>query len=408
MRAGSQGVGALPVDPEGISSGPGPPPDRGLFDGGPPLRLEAWLGLVKPGEPHVFRRAVLAVLIGWLPLAVLAAVQSLVLQRDALGPFLSDFSVHARSLITAPVFILAEAFLVPRLGGIAQHFLDAGLVTEPDLPRFHAARASTLRLRDSAVVEALVIGLAYAIAVAALASIPPAEVPAWQRGTGQPPVFSLAGWWHALVSLPLLAVLLLGWMWRAFLWTRFLWLMSRLDLRLIPAHPDHTAGLLFVGYSVRACGVLGFALGAIVAGSAANGVAHQGASLLSYRYHIAALVVFVVLLFSGPLLTFTGRLLREWRRGVFDYGALADGLGRRFEKKWFHHEVGEDALQAADFSATTDLYSVAANVYAMRVVPVDRKSVFLLVIMTLAPFLPVLLIAVPLDTLFSDLANLLF
>jgi hypothetical protein len=396
------------MGPGAVSCGPGPPSACGLFDGGPPLRIQTWLGLVEPGEPHVLRRAVLAALIGWLPLAALSAVQSLILRQDALWPFASDFGLHARSLITAPVLILAEAFLVPRLGGIAQHFLDAGLVTEPDLPRFRAAQASTLRLRDSAVAEVLAIGLAYAIVVAALASVPPAEVPAWQKGVGPTPVFSLAGWWHALVSLPLLVVLFLGWVWRAFLWTRFLWLMSRLDLRLIPAHPDHTAGLLFVGYSVRACGVLGFALGATVAGTAANGVVLLDFSLLAYRYHIAALIVFVVALFGGPLLVFTGRLLREWRRGVFEYGALADGLGRRFETRWFHHEVGEDVLQAPDFSAATDLYSVVANVYAMRVVPVERKSVFLLVIMTLAPFLPVLLMAVPLDTLFSDLANLLF
>ena len=33
------------------------------------------------------------------------------------------------------------------------------------------------------------------------------------------------------------------------------------------------AGLMFVGYSVRACGVIGFGLGALVAGTVANGVA---------------------------------------------------------------------------------------------------------------------------------------
>ncbi len=55
--------------------------------------------------------------------------------------------------------------------------------------------------------------------------------------------FSLAGWWHLLVSLPLLLILFFGWIWRLALWARFLFLMSRLNLRLIPAHPDNVGGL---------------------------------------------------------------------------------------------------------------------------------------------------------------------
>ena len=60
--------------------------------------------------------------------------------------------------------------------------------------------------------------------------------------------------------LPLL-LLGLGWLWRLYLWGRFLWQLSRLDLRLVPAHPDQTAGLKFVGYAVRAFALLGFAWG---------------------------------------------------------------------------------------------------------------------------------------------------
>ena len=391
------------------SSSPGPPHDRGLFDGGPPLKLQEWLGLIRPGQPYIFRRMALATLVGWLPLAVLAAVQGAPPNRDVLGSFLSDFSVHARSLIAVPLFIFAEALLVPQLGAIAQHFLDAGLVTGRDRARFEAVRSSTRRLRDSVVVEALVIVLAYAIVMALIGSVPSAEIPAWQRIGGNPSAdYSMARWWHGLVSLPLLVVLFLGWMWRGFLWTRFLWLMSRLDLQLIPVHPDHAAGLMFVGYSVRAFSVIGFALGTVVAGTVANGVWHKGASLLSSKYAIAGLVAFVVALGCGPLSMFAGRLLQQWRRGVFEYGALADRLGRQFEGSWLHHKIGADALHAPDFSATTDLYSVVANVYTMRVMPVDRKSILLLVVATLLPFGPVLLMAVPLDTLLQDVANLLF
>jgi len=391
--------------PQGDSLGQ----DSGLFDGGPPLKLQEWLGLIKPGQPYIARRTVLAVLIGWLPLAVLTAARDISTGQDALASFLSDFGVHARCLITVPAFIWAEAFLGRRLGAIAQHFLDAGLVTDADRPRFEAAQLSILRWRDSIAVEALVIVLAYASILALMLSVPSVELPTWHEASGdRSGSFSAAGWWHGLVSLPLLAIQILGWMWRLLLWTRFLWLTSRLDLRLVPSHPDGAAGLMFVGHSVRACGVIGFALGAVVAGRVANGVALRGASLVDYRYPVLGLVIFVVVLCSGPLLMFAGKLAQQWRRGVFEYGALADGLGRWFETKWSQRQVDEEALQASDFSAATDLYQVVANVYEMRLVPIDRRSVLFLVVFTLLPFVPVLLLAVPLDKLFSEMANLLF
>jgi hypothetical protein len=378
-----------------------------LFAGGPPLKLQGLLGFVKPGEPNVARRAVLVVLIGWLPLVVLAVLESTVLQSNGSGSIGADFAVHARSLIAAPLFILAEAICIPRLGAIARHFLDAGLVRETDRVRFDEASASILRLRDSTLAEVVVISLAYAFIGALAYSFAIDGVPAWHRSGAS---FSLAGWWHVAVSLPLLVVLFLGWMWRLFLWTRFLWLVSRLDLRLVPSHPDKAAGLKVVGYSVRAWSILGFALGAIVAGTLANEIAQAGASLPAYEYVIGGIAAFSLVLFNAPLLAFSGRLLREWRRGVFEYGELADEYGWRFERKWLRRReaLDERALEIQEFSAVTDLYQIVERVHDMRMFPVDLTSVIFLAFATLLPFVPVALMAVPLDTIVSGLANLLF
>jgi hypothetical protein len=221
--------------------------------------------------------------------------------------------------------------------------------------------------------------------------------------------FSAAGWWHALVSLPLLLVLFFGWLWRLFLWGRFLWCMSRLDLRLIPAHPDHAAGLQFVGYSLRAFSLLGLALGAIGAGMVANRVVHAGASPTAYIHFVVALVVCVVVLFNGPLLVFTAKLFYAKWRGMFEYGALALSEGQQFERKWLNRAGSIDAsvLEAPDFSATTDLYQVVSNVYAMGVIPIDLRNLVLLMLATLLPFAPVALIAVPFDVVLTKLSELL-
>lgn len=379
--------------------------DGDLFEGGPPIGLQRRLGLLAPGSLRIARRTVIVVMIGWVPLVLLAIAQEFAGEHGIVRFFVSDLAVHARLLVAAPLLVFAEVVCARRLGEIAQHFVDAGLVLEKDRARFDAAAASTRRLRDSILVEILVIAAAYLLVFMLMASIPQAEFPPWH--TMGPRGHSWAGWWHGVVSLPLLLVLLLGWLWRIFLWTRFLAHVARLDLHLIPAHPDNAAGLRFVGYSLRACAVLGFALGTIVAGTVANGVM-RGTSISAYYPVIAGVAIFSVILFCGPLLLFVPKLLHEWRRGIFQYGALAGSFGRQFERKWFHgKKIDEGALEVQDFSAATDLYQVVDNVYAMHWMPADLKSLLVLVVGTLLPFVPVVLLAMPVDTILSALANFL-
>src|SRR5215831_503538 len=244
-----------------------PQGERELFEGGPPVTLETWLGLGRPGQPNFGRRALLVMLIGWMPLLVLTTVQGIAQDSGDPGAFLADIAVHARSLLAAPMLIVAVAVCAPRLDAIARQFLDAGLVGDPQRPRFDAAVASTRRWLQSPLAGFGVIALAYAAIAGLIPSFPVDQLPAWHRiGDAAILSYSAAGWWHAFVSFPLLLLLLLGWMWRLCLWSRFLWLVSRLDLRLIPAHPDHAAGLIFVGHSLRALSVLALAR----AGAAAN------------------------------------------------------------------------------------------------------------------------------------------
>ena len=58
-----------------------PAPSRGakfsLVAGGPTHWIQERLGLIKPGAPNLARRAVLSILLTWVPLLVLSAVQGL-------------------------------------------------------------------------------------------------------------------------------------------------------------------------------------------------------------------------------------------------------------------------------------------------------------------------------------------
>ena len=128
---------------------------------------------------------------------------------------------------------------------------------------------------------------------------------------------------------------------------------------------------------------------------------------MAYRHVPLVLVVVVLFLFGAPLLVFLSTLLGAWRQGVYQYGAIAGDLGREFEKKWFARRVNESALDAPDFSATVDLYQFVAFVYDMKLVPYDLRSLGLLVVATILPFVPVVFAALPLDVILAKIASAL-
>jgi hypothetical protein len=380
-----------------------------LLEGGPPHRLQRSLGLIKPGYPMIARRAKLVVLVGWVPLVVLAVAQSIILRNQMAKSFFSDFALYARSLIAAPLFILAEADCIPRLDRVARHFLDAGLIAEPDRARFDDAVSSTRRLLGSELAEMIVAILAYGLVITLMINVLPDELPSWYWLKSGYQGLSLAGWWNVLVSVPLFILLFFGWLWRVFLWARFLWLMSRLDLRLIPSHPDHAGGLMFIGDSLRAFWLVSFALGAIVAGQVANRITLYGESLATFKHIAIGLVVFDLILFVGPLTLFIGKLRETKRRGDFEYGAMAGEVGRQFERDCLKRERGadEEAPNAEDFSSAANIYGIVANVYGMKDLPFGLRSLGLLVAVALLPFVPVALMVMPVNVIIKDFAKML-
>jgi hypothetical protein len=383
--------------------------DNELFDGGPPRRLETALRLVRPDKPNTASRAALVSLIVWAPLILLASIQSFSIGQDKLTGLLLDFAVHARYLIAVPLFILAESFTLSTLGKTARHFVEAELIRDQDRPRFELVAADIRRLLNSKVVEILVVLLAYCTALILIRLISVETIPDWHMLAKQRWSFSWAGWWHIWASIPIFLILLFGWLWRLFLWNLFLWRVSRLDLHLVPPHPDLSGGLQFVGASVRAFPMLSFALGAVVAGGVANRVVHQGMHLIDFKYIIATLVAVVLIFFVAPLMVFTRRILQARRRGIFEYGALAGAVGRQMEHKWVERNgsVDEAALDVQHFSATTDLYQVVSIVYQIKTAPLDLQDLVAVIIAVLLPFVPVLLYEIPLNVILPDIVKLL-
>jgi hypothetical protein len=381
-----------------------------LFERGPFPHFQKTLGLFRPVGINVGLRAALIVLIGWLPLPLLVVAQNLSGHSTPVWAFVSDFGIHARSLIAAPLFVLCEVVCLSPLEKIARNFVSAGLVRDEDRSRFDKMVASTRSLLNSITAEVVAIIVAYLITGAAARYITALSIPPWHflDGQGYSPL-SWAGRWTALVSLPLLLILLFSWVMRVFLWARFLFLVSRLNLRLVAAHPDHASGLRFLNAALYAFMPLAFSLAVIAAGSEANRVIHENMSVLHLQRTMGGVLVFVLLLFVGPLLVFIPKLHREKMTGIVKYGTLAEAVGRQFELKWLanYDKFSAGALEAPDFSATTDLYQVVSNVHDMTILPFDLRSLVTLIVTSLLPFIPVALMAVPLREIVKEIAGLL-
>jgi hypothetical protein len=360
-------------------------------------------------RPEALRRVLIIIAVGWIPLMVLCLIHTQ-LHKDATAAiFFGDIAVHARLLLAAPLFVLAEYIVLPRLESIREHFAVASLIAEEDHERFQVAVQKCHRMSARLQYSGEIAFCAYVLAFIMLAVAPRQDLPAWQLGADGYSL-SLAGWWHLVISLPLLLGLILGWLWRLIIWTRFLAAVARLGLRMVAAHPDKAGGLQFVAYSPRTFSPVGLAMSIVVAGTMANGAVHHGISPLDHPATPVVTAAVIAILFLSPPFIFTRLLLTAWRQAVFKYGDLATRMGKEFEEKWIGPgaRVDSSALTDPDFSATTDLYSIVANVYNMRLTLFDYQGAIAIIVAALLPFVPVWLTVIPLKTLGKDLIGLLF
>jgi len=240
------------------------PRDFSLVLGGPLFQLLRKAHLSDDALTMVRQRITVIALIAWLPLLVLSALEGQLLGGGVAVPFLLDVEVHIRFLVALPLLILAELVVHQRMRPLLRQFLDRNLVPENAMPRFDAAVASAFRLRNSVLAEVILVALVYGVGILIVwrqyIALDAATWYATSSADGSK--LSLAGIWYGYVSLPIFQFLLMRWYFRLFIWTRFLWQVSRIELSLVPTHPDRVGGLNFLSNTVYAFTVLAVAHGA--------------------------------------------------------------------------------------------------------------------------------------------------
>jgi len=386
--------------------------DFSLVHGGPLFQLFLRAHLSSDAMTLVGRRIVTFVLITWVPLLVGSALDGHLLDGRVAVPFLLDVETHVRFLIVVPLLLAAELAVHQRLRSVTRTFLERNLIPAAAVPRFDAAVTSAFRLRNSVLAEVLLLVFVYAVGVLVV----------WRRYTALDTstwyatvsdvgsTLSSAGMWYAYVALPIFQFLLLRWYFRLLVWIRFLWQVSRIDLALVPTHPDQLGGLGFLGNTVYAFSVLLVAHGAMLAAQIANRSFFVGAALRDFKVEIAVLAAFLMFVVFGPLLVFSPQLARAKRRGLIEYGTLAEHYVRDFDGKWLRGRApeGEPLLGSADVQSLADMGNSFAVVRTMRLVPITRDAVLEVAACVLVPLLPLLLTVMPLEELMKRLLGLVF
>jgi len=335
---------------------------------------------------------IIITLLAWLPLLLLATLGSSAGSVSRLS-FFRDVEVHARFLIALPVLVAAELIAHSRIRPIVRRIVERRIVLPKDLPRLEIAFQSAIKLRNSIPVELGLLLIVYTFGLWLWQNRVAITSATWYALPGGRWHLTPAGYWYVLVSIPILQFLLLRWYLRFLIWYRFLWHISRFDLNLIPSHPDRCGGLAFLGKSAYAFGPVLFAQGAMLAGLVASRVLYRGESLLSFKLQIGGFIAFFVFVILGPLVMFTPGMARARRKGLADYGLLAQRYVEGFEQKWIAHDrlPMEELLGAADIQSLADLANSYAVIKEMRAVPFGLDDITRLAAATAAPLVPLLL-----------------
>jgi hypothetical protein len=386
--------------------------DFSLVLGGPLFQLLRRAHLSDDALMLARQRIIVISLLAWLPLLILSALEGQVLGGSVTVPFLMDVEVHVRFLVALPLLIAAELVVHQRMRSVVKVFLGRHLIPESAMTRFDAAIASAFRLRNSVLAEVLLIAFVYVVGILIVwRQYMALDAATWYA---TPSVggskLSLAGIWYGYVSLPIFQFLLVRWYFRLFIWMRFLWQVSRIELNLVPTHPDRVGGLGFLSNFVYAFAMLAVAHGTMLAGPLANRIFFLGAALPAFKIEIAVMVIFMLCVVLGPLLMFAPQLAHVKRKGLREYGTLAERYVREFDAKWLRGgaPADEPLVGSGDIQSLADLGNSYEVVRTMRVAPVTKEAIIQLVVATLAPIAPLLLTMMPLEQLLKTLLGVLF
>jgi hypothetical protein len=378
-----------------------------LMQGGASFRiLHRALGSQISESRIVSRIAIILAVITWLPLFALSAVQGLERGGSGVDSFLRDFTPHVSFLFALPLLIIADLIVGPRFIQIDNFLCTSGLLDESQILEFRSLIVSALKSRDAPITEPAILTLAYL--ATALEIYFRTGVSSWlASGASQNAQMTLAGWWCALVSLPVIQFFLYRWIFRLSSWVRVMYGLSRIDLQLTPTHPDRAGGLGFIGETIPTAAVIVLAISAIWCSRIATQVVYGELTLEQFTISYGVFVAIITVAFVGPFFLFTPQLVQLKRTALMEYRTLGIRWGQLFEKKWVGVASTELSISNAEVSALSGFERTYAVIQKIKFIPLELANLRSIVGAALLPLVPFVGTQIPIEKVLKLLKKIL-
>ena len=368
--------------------------------GGPLHRTGRRLGLVR-GATNTVALGLALGLIPWIVMLALALI-------GGAGHLLFSLSVigaHARLLLAIPLFFLCESMLAPRFAVFVDTIVRSEVVPAHVRAALDAEITRINRWTDYWLPDAASLLAAVVFSLVASQLFTSGTTAAYDpsRATTE---LMLAGQWYLIICLTLFRFLMIRWLLRLGFWCFFLWRVSKLDLQLMPTHPDGAAGLGSLEVVHAHFTPLILAISVLQSAMLAEELSIGTTSFEAVYPAFALVLVVIAVLFLGPLFIFTSRLWAFRVKGLSDYMVFASDYVNSFNKKWLGaaDPDREPLLGTPDLQSLADLGNSISVVRNMRFVPISQFLLKDYVLTALLPFLPLLLFRYPI----ADLAEKFF
>jgi hypothetical protein len=369
------------------------------------LRWQRKLRIAPPQGLGVVRRAVFFALLTWLPIMIWAVLNDRVVHADTGEPLFMHFGIHVRCLVAIPLFILAEAMAGGVLRQIVGQFRTNNIISDKQQTGFTGLLDGMARLRDSSLPWIVVIGLAFIWILGNPVHSDSHELSWAAAGTD----FGFGGWWFLYVAKPIFVILLLGWLWRIALVILLFQRIAKMELSLVPSHPDRCGGLGFLKKLPMALFLVTFAVSAIIASRWMHDVLYHAQTLASLKAPFAVFVVVWGALMLSPLLLFAPRIAAMKREALLSYGALIGTHGRLVHQRWILRQTVDsasaagDILDAPELGPVVDISAIYDAVEKVTPLPIGKSSVMMVLVPIILPMLLVISQQIPIRDLLLKL-----
>ena len=345
-------------------------------------------------EPTV-KRILILVGIAWLPLVLLTLFEGTLYTADITIPFIKDIEAYVRGLIIIPLLIMADNVVEPMMGKTMSYLRSSGVVPGEEQGSMKQASERIAYLLNAKWMQIFLALLAISVSWLLHADYidmwTERNVTSWALHLdGDEVDETLAGMWFLLVTSPMVSFLLYRWMWRFIVWTYFLYRVSRLKLELFASHTDMAGGLGIIGYGQSLFVFIFFIMAILLSSELSSNILYEGEHLVDVKLFVLVFIAISIIVITSPLFLFTNKLIGLKRRALAEYGELQQQISRDFHHYWID-DKNTDLVDSMHPSAMADYSAVYEVVSSMRVVPLNPKTLVVMAVVLLVPFLPLAL-----------------